>query len=269
MLGKDNKAHDWLIRQIVFSCVHSCNIAIVLIAILQLCQLLAVVSISAIPNKCNELWGYFCLGTNFAIITRQEEYDLKVAFTIWGNRISPVFDSARKLFIVETKDNKIISTQYEPFESVDSDLTHMINGLGINVLICGAISKRFSDIIEISEIELIPFITGYVDAVLESYMKNNEIVAEFFMPGCRNKYYRQKNRGNGFFNKKAMEVNMSRSDGTGPQGKGTGTGRKQGPCQGNSQGTGNGRGKSQGQGQKIGRGQGKGQGRGQGRQGQE
>lgn len=200
--------------------------------------------------------------------TRQEEYDLKVAFTIWGNRISPVFDSARKLFIVEIKDNRIIDTQYQPFDSgVDSDLAQRINGLGINVLICGAISKRFSDLIEISDIKLISFITGHVDTVLESYMKNNEIIAEFFMPGCRNKYYRQRNRGNGFLNIEKMEGNMPRLDKTGPQGKGAGTGRKQGSCQDNSKGTGKGQGKGPGQG--TGRGQGKGQGRGQGRQGQE
>ncbi len=179
---------------------------------------------------------------------------MKVALTIWGNRISPVFDSARKLLIVEVENNKVANKQYELFNSeIDSDLTQFSN-LGINVLICGAISRRFSNIIETSKIKLIPFITGHADVVLKSYVKNNKIGADFFMPGCGNK---------------CKEVNMPRSDGTGPQGKGVGTGRNQGPCQGKGPGRGQGQrsGKGQGRGrgtgqdnaQGIGRGQGKGQ----------
>jgi predicted Fe-Mo cluster-binding NifX family protein len=143
---------------------------------------------------------------------------LKVAFTIWGNRISPVFDSARKLFIVGIEGNKIISTQYELFETgIDSDLAEMLTSLGINVLVCGAISKKFSNIIETSEIKLIPFISGHVDEVLASYLRNNEISTDFFMPGCRNQYYRQINGCKGF-------ISMPGSTGTGPKCKGRGQG---------------------------------------------
>ncbi|MCK5098006.1 MAG: hypothetical protein KAR45_07870, partial [Desulfobacteraceae bacterium] len=190
---------------------------------------------------------------------------MKVALTIWGNRISPVFDSARKLLIVEVNNNEVVSRQYELFNSeMDSNLAESLNGLGINVLICGAISRRFSDIIETSEIKLIPFITGHVDVVLESYMKNSRIVADFFMPGCRNKHYRQRNGRNNFLNKQAKEVNMPGTDGTGPQGQGAGTGRNQGSCQRPGQGRGQGKGQGQGRGCGAGQGKGQGQGRGQG-----
>lgn len=112
---------------------------------------------------------------------------MKLALTIWGNRISPVFDSARKLLIVEVKNTKVVKRQYESinFETA-SGLTQILSDLKINVLICGAISREFSNVIETSAIKLIPFITGNVDAVLESYIKNNRVIAEFFMPGCRN-----------------------------------------------------------------------------------
>ncbi len=124
---------------------------------------------------------------------------MKVALTIWGNRISPVFDSARKLLIAEVKDNKVLSRHYELFNSEEvSGLAELLTGLGINVLICGAISKRFSDIIETSEIKLCPFITGHVDVVLKSYAENENISPDFFMPGCRNKFYRTRNRCNKF-----------------------------------------------------------------------
>lgn len=195
---------------------------------------------------------------------------MKVALTIWGNRISPVFDSARKLFIAEVENSRVIKKQYEFIDTeMISDLAGILTSFGIDVLICGAISKRFSNIIETSEIKLIPFITGHVDVILESYIKNENINAEFFMPGCRNKHYRQKKRYSSFQNRTTKEVNMPRSDGTGPQGQGAGTGRGRGPCQGNGQGRGQGKGSGktpdQGRGQGVGQGRGQGKGRGQGR----
>ncbi|MCP4748164.1 MAG: DUF5320 domain-containing protein [Desulfobacteraceae bacterium] len=92
-------------------------------------------------------------------------------------------------------------------------------------------------------------------------MKNEKINADFFMPGCRNKHYRQKKRFSGFKNRTTTEVNMPRSDRTGPQGQGAGTGKGRGPCQGAGQGRGQGKrpGKTQGQGR------GQGQRRGQNR----
>ncbi|MCK5542506.1 MAG: DUF5320 family protein [Desulfobacterales bacterium] len=183
---------------------------------------------------------------------------MKIALTIWGNRISPVFDSARKLIIVEVQNNKVVNRQYELLNSeMASDLNETLTNLGINVLICGAISKRFSDMIETSKIKLISFITGQIDVVLEAYIKN-KIVTEFLMPGCKKNIFRQRNGCGGFKYKNAKEVNMPKSDGTGPQGQGAGTGRGQGPCKGNGQG------QSKGQGQGQGRGQGKGKGKGQG-----
>ncbi|MCP4748165.1 MAG: dinitrogenase iron-molybdenum cofactor biosynthesis domain-containing protein [Desulfobacteraceae bacterium] len=89
---------------------------------------------------------------------------MKVALTIWGNRISPVFDSARKLLVAEVENSRAEKKQYESLDTeMISELTEMLTNLEINVLICGAISKRFSDIIETGGIKLIPFITGHVD----------------------------------------------------------------------------------------------------------
>ena len=41
---------------------------------------------------------------------------MKVALTAWGDRISPVFDSAHTLLIAEIKNKQIISKHYESFE---------------------------------------------------------------------------------------------------------------------------------------------------------
>jgi len=201
---------------------------------------------------------YINIGIEFASPLNRRSNDLKLALTIWGNRISPVFDSARKLLIVEVKNTKVVKRQYKTINfEMASDLAQILPDLKINILICGAISKGFSDVIETSAIKLIPFITGHVDAVLESYIENNRVIAEFFMPGCRNKHYRQINGSNNYLNQKIKGANMPRTDGTGPQGQGAGTGRSQGPCRGQGQGKNRGTGQGNGQGRGMGSGQGR------------
>ena len=111
---------------------------------------------------------------------------MKVAVTVWDERISPVFDSAHTLLIVDIKNDKIKNIVYKSFDpELESRLIEELSVLGIEVLICGAISQTYSTLIEASAIQLIPFIGGNVNEVLESYAKGNPLSPSFLMPGCR------------------------------------------------------------------------------------
>jgi len=196
---------------------------------------------------------------------------LKLALTVWGNRISPVFDSARKLCLVEIENNEVVNREYEAIDfKTASDLINILSHHGIDVLICGAISRKFSSIIDASRTKLIPFITGHVDMVLKSYIKNHRNTVKFIMPGCRKQQCRQINSAGSTMNNNTEEVNMPGRDRTGPRGQGAGSGRNRGPCGKVNQGSGQGFGRNQRQGRSTGFGQGyggkpgKGQGRGRG-----
>nr|MBC8360102.1 NifB/NifX family molybdenum-iron cluster-binding protein [Candidatus Desulfatibia profunda] len=116
---------------------------------------------------------------------------MKVALTVWENRISPVFDTAKMLLLAEIKDKKVISKRHEPFDpELFSRLVNRLTELDITVLICGAISKVPANIIEASRIKLIPFISGKADDVLECYAQGIQIIPAFLMPGCDRKHRR-------------------------------------------------------------------------------
>jgi predicted Fe-Mo cluster-binding NifX family protein len=189
---------------------------------------------------------------------------MKVALTAWDDRISPVFDSAKKLLIAEIKEAKVINKHYESFNTERTfQLVTVLNNLGIDVLICGAISETPSNIIEAGGIKLIPFIGGNIEQVLDSYAKGLQIVPTFLMPGCRCTQGR-KRKGRRSFSFQQKEVSkMPRGDGTGPEGKGAGTGRGRGGCKGGRSGG------SPRQGQGRGNKQNKKQGGGQGRRGRQ
>ncbi|MDD3619762.1 MAG: NifB/NifX family molybdenum-iron cluster-binding protein [Desulfobulbaceae bacterium] len=109
----------------------------------------------------------------------------KIAVTVWGHRVSPVFDSARTLLIAELVDGRLgrMSTleldPENPFQ-----LMQLLRAQNIAVLICGAVSQDSAIMLENAEFEVIPFIAGNVQEVLETLSQDNPEWTEFIMPGC-------------------------------------------------------------------------------------
>lgn len=109
---------------------------------------------------------------------------MKVAMTVWGNRISPVFDSAQTILLADIDDGVVVDEQREFLpRMVATGLARMVVDRGIDVLICGAISERPARIIQQSGIRLLSFVGGSVDEFLSAYAAGRPI-GPFMMPGC-------------------------------------------------------------------------------------
>jgi len=177
-----------------------------------------------------------------------------VALTVWGKRISPVFDSAQRLLISEIENSKVINRTYKTFDPESThQLTSLLNKQKISVLICGAISEEPANMIETCGIKLIPFISGTVDEVLQSYAQRNSIIPTYLMPGCRRNRQRQsKNKGE----------DMSKKNGTGTRGSGKGSGKGRRMSDNGCRKNGSGQGKGQDNASSNGRRKGVGSGQG-------
>ncbi len=109
---------------------------------------------------------------------------MKIAITIWGNRISPVFDSANTLMIAQVDNSKITNRVFEEFNpTITTQLSSVLKNYLIDILICGAITEPQSEIIEQAGIKLISFISGDAEKVLVSYVKEPLLIVDFLMPG--------------------------------------------------------------------------------------
>ena len=110
---------------------------------------------------------------------------MKVAISVWMERVSPVFDTSRELLIVEAGDTGPAKQFQEalgerpPHERVDC-----LQRLGVETLICGAISRPLADLITSAGIHLVPFIAGDVREVLDAFMRGHLAGPAFAMPGC-------------------------------------------------------------------------------------
>jgi len=110
---------------------------------------------------------------------------MKVAFTVWDEKISPVFDSTDTLLIVEINNNKIKKKTYTDFNpKSDNDLTEKLLDIGIDVFVCGAITQIHYSLIEACKIKLIPFIGGDAKEVIQTFVAGDSLAPTFLMPGC-------------------------------------------------------------------------------------
>lgn len=111
---------------------------------------------------------------------------MRVAIPIWEDKISPVLDTATRLLVVEIEDRRETS-RFEIFLD-DADISRRcvrIQGMGVDTLICGAVSRPFFRMLRAFGVALIPEISGQTEDVLEAYLKGNIFHARFLMPGCR------------------------------------------------------------------------------------
>lgn len=110
---------------------------------------------------------------------------MKVGIPIWNNTVSSVFDFARRMVVIELVDGRETARREVALESEDiARRAAELQRAEIDVLICGAASKALVNMIRSYGIEVIPFITGSVNNVLDAYLEGQLNQQQFMMPGC-------------------------------------------------------------------------------------
>ena len=114
---------------------------------------------------------------------------MKIAIPTWNDRVSPVFDTSSRLLVVEVDEEKECSRfETDISEHFLPSKIMRLTGLGIDTLICGAISRPLTYMITTAGIKLIPWISGQVEDVLQTFLKGNLFDPLFIMPGCTGRW---------------------------------------------------------------------------------
>ncbi|HOV39358.1 MAG TPA: NifB/NifX family molybdenum-iron cluster-binding protein [Spirochaetales bacterium] len=125
---------------------------------------------------------------------------MKTGFVQWDNRIAPVFDTAGQIYILETKSGKIIG---ELQETLPADFpiqkTLRLVELGVDTLVCGAISRPMYQLLVAYGIRVIPFVTGDLQDVIQAWRTGTLMRDAFLMPGCRHHGGRRFRGGHDYF----------------------------------------------------------------------
>ena len=110
---------------------------------------------------------------------------MKAAIPIWEEKVSPVLDTALKLLVIEVDHKKEISRFEVPLDEQNlSRRCSRIQALGVDTLICGAISRPFYRMLVAGGINVVPWVSGFAEDVLKAYLKGRLFDSRFLMPGC-------------------------------------------------------------------------------------
>jgi predicted Fe-Mo cluster-binding NifX family protein len=110
---------------------------------------------------------------------------MKIAIPYWQGRISPVFDEATRLVLVETGHGREVRRETQTLTCFDPwERAREIRLLGTQVLICGAISRPLEMALHGAGITVIARICGPVEEVLAAFVNGRLENDAYRMPGC-------------------------------------------------------------------------------------
>lgn len=109
---------------------------------------------------------------------------MKVALPVWQGQISSVFDFAHKLLLIELENGQEKSRQEMVLVEQSGPVrVAMLKRLGIGVLICGAISRPLAEMISVSGIQVLPFVTGSTEQIIAAYKTGQLSQSQYMLPG--------------------------------------------------------------------------------------
>ena len=109
----------------------------------------------------------------------------RAAFAVWNDRIAPVFDVTRQIRLVEAESGRIVSESLEQLPDDDgSSKALRLTELGVETLVCGAISRSMQVMVAAYGIRTVPFVAGDLREIVKAWLSGELEKRIFAMPGC-------------------------------------------------------------------------------------
>jgi len=125
---------------------------------------------------------------------------MKTAFSVWEQRIAPVFDTARQVHLVESDGTRIMTEKALALTGEDlPQKVACLADLEVTTLVCGAVSRPLQEQLTAAGITVVPFVAGDLRQVIQASFDGTLTGAAFTMPGCcgRRRMRRQHGGGRG------------------------------------------------------------------------
>ena len=110
---------------------------------------------------------------------------MRIAVPNLDGRVSPVFDVARSLVLVDVDHARETARSQEVLEATDIfRRAERVKQLGVDVVICGAVSRPLEAVLEAAGIQVFCQTCGAVEDVLAAFLGGRLSESSFLMPGC-------------------------------------------------------------------------------------
>jgi len=120
---------------------------------------------------------------------------MRLLIPVHEGRISPLFDVARTLLLVDVEgDVEVGRRELQVRETGQMERARRVAALGVQTVICGAISRSLEALLSSSGVWVIPNTCGPVEEVLAGFVTGRFGPRSFLMPGCRGQRRRFRGR---------------------------------------------------------------------------
>jgi predicted Fe-Mo cluster-binding NifX family protein len=110
---------------------------------------------------------------------------MRLALPIWNDRLSPVFDTAACLLVIDLEGKHPMgSRRLDINESRPERRAALLVASRVQVLLCGAISRPLLDMLSSQGIKVTPFLTGRIEDIVRAFQCGELADPRFIMPGC-------------------------------------------------------------------------------------
>ncbi len=110
---------------------------------------------------------------------------MRVAIPSWSGRVSPVFDVAKHLLLVDLDGEAEAGRQEVAIEETELGArARRVTQLGVDVLISGALSAPLEAMLVSLGVRVIPQTCGPTEEVLRAFASGRLPDEAFLMPGC-------------------------------------------------------------------------------------
>lgn len=110
---------------------------------------------------------------------------MRIAVPIWSGRVSPVFDVAKRLLVADVIGGEATFTEEHDVDG--RERVGVLSQLGVDVLLCAAVSQDLEERLLAAGIELVVEIRGAADDVIRAYLDGSIAQPRFSMPGCHSR----------------------------------------------------------------------------------
>jgi len=110
---------------------------------------------------------------------------MRVAIPLWQGRVSPVFDEASRILLVDISGKQEQHRQEESLRTRNPfERAQMLPKLGVDLLICGMISQAQQTALVSAGVRIIPHICGPMEEVIVAFLDGRIERGDLLMPGC-------------------------------------------------------------------------------------
>jgi len=110
---------------------------------------------------------------------------MRIGIPIWNGRVSPLLDTAQRLTVVEAAAAGPDVREEVPLLPPPLSLrASQIAAMDLDLLACGAVSRRLAGMLESAGVCVAPWIAGNADEVIRALASGEFDRSRFEMPGC-------------------------------------------------------------------------------------